>query len=280
MCEHLHGAKIVKREENEGFICPGDGKWPHEKSCGKYYQCTDGIVKVTGWCGPRMSFDADNQRCEMAYGINCKDGDRPDWVAPDGWMGTTRSTTTTTRRTRKTAATMSTAASDPSLTTVPDGALQENDECSFEGLKEDEGNCQRYFYCKENKVHKATCIDSKFFDIETLSCKDSKTLNCGDRPISNIAGNRCKSRPNGIYPNYDNGCSEFFHCNNQEEVKKGNCPSGLKFNSQTLRCDWPTNVYAPCGSKQNFGPGNAGTALNSLNLVFVVVSSALSTCLL
>ena len=30
-----------------------------------------------------MSFDPDNQRCEMSYGINCKDGDRPDWVPPD-----------------------------------------------------------------------------------------------------------------------------------------------------------------------------------------------------
>lgn len=29
-----------------------------------------------------MSFDVDNQRCEMALAINCKDGDRPDWKPP------------------------------------------------------------------------------------------------------------------------------------------------------------------------------------------------------
>lgn len=29
-----------------------------------------------------MSFDTDNQRCDMALAINCKDGDRPDWKPP------------------------------------------------------------------------------------------------------------------------------------------------------------------------------------------------------
>jgi hypothetical protein len=38
---------------------------------------------VNGWCGPSMSFDTDNQRCDMAIAINCKDGERPDWKAPD-----------------------------------------------------------------------------------------------------------------------------------------------------------------------------------------------------
>ena len=33
-----------------------------------------------------MSFDTDNQRCEMALAINCKDGERPEWKAPDGCM--------------------------------------------------------------------------------------------------------------------------------------------------------------------------------------------------
>lgn len=279
--EQLFAAKIVKRADNkEEFICPDDGKWPHETSCGKYYNCKDGIVMMTGWCGPKMSFDADNQRCEMAYGINCKDGDRPDWVAPDGWMGTTRSTTTTTRRTRKTQATQSTVASSD-LTTVPEGAMKENDDCSFEGLMPDKGNCERYFYCKNNKAHRATCIAQNYFDEETKMCKDSKSVQCGERPISNEVGNRCKSRPNGIYPNYSNGCSEFYHCNNQDEVKKGDCPKGLKFNSETLRCDWPANVLAPCGTKPNFSLGNSASSVNPFNFLFVLINTAfMSVCLL
>lgn len=36
----LSAAKIVKRQDKkEEFVCPADGKWPHESNCGKYYQC-------------------------------------------------------------------------------------------------------------------------------------------------------------------------------------------------------------------------------------------------
>jgi len=53
------------------------------------------------------------------------------------------------------------------------------------------------------KTRRAVCIDSTFFDVETLSCKDSSKVDCGGRPISNINGNRCKSRPNGSKPASD-----------------------------------------------------------------------------
>lgn len=280
LCEHIDCRKIKRQDKEQlEFICPSDGKWPHEKICGKYYQCRDGIVQLTGWCGPKMSFDADNQRCEMAYGINCKNGERPDWVPPEGWMGTTRSTTTTTRRTRKTVATTA-PSGEVKLTTLPEGAMKENDPCSFDGLMSDKGNCERYFYCKSGVAHRATCIEGTFFDEESKSCKDSSKVTCGERPLSNESDNRCKNRPNGIYPNYANGCSEFFHCNNQEEVKKGDCPKGLKFNSQTLRCDFPANVVAPCGTKPNFSLNGATTnsamsfaALIASNLVIAAVYS-------
>ena len=86
------------------FTCPSDGKWPDPVDCGKwvlyffkrykfqdfkkfstirFYTCQGGSASG-GWCGPGMSFDVENQRCEMALAINCKDGERPDWKAPDG----------------------------------------------------------------------------------------------------------------------------------------------------------------------------------------------------
>ena len=53
-----------------------------------------------------------------------------------------------------------------------------------------------------------------------------------------------------VYPNLENGCSDFYQCSNQKKTKSGECPQGLKFNLLTLRCDWPTNVPVPCGSKR------------------------------
>lgn len=55
----------------------------------------------------------------------------------------------------------------------------------------------------------------------------------------------------------ENGCSEFYQCTSQKKVKSGECPQGLKFNLLTLRCDWPSNVPVPCGTKLN----NAGSTV-------------------
>jgi hypothetical protein len=49
----------------------------------RYHTCQGASESTGGWCGPGMSFDTDNQRCDMALAINCKDGDRPDWKPPD-----------------------------------------------------------------------------------------------------------------------------------------------------------------------------------------------------
>lgn len=74
--------RLKLRQKRDAFVCPGDGKWPDETDCGKYHNC-QGSSETSGWCGPGMSFDTENQRCEMALAINCKDGDRPDWKPPD-----------------------------------------------------------------------------------------------------------------------------------------------------------------------------------------------------
>ncbi len=154
---------------------------------------------MTGWCGPKMAFDADNQRCEFSYSVKCENGERKDWVPPEGWMGTTRSTTTTTKRTRMTAISQSTTKADASdrVTGAAEGAMKENEACSFEGLVADKKNCERYFYCKDGLAHRATCIQGEFFDEESKSCKESGKVTCGERPLSSESDNRCKSRPNG-----------------------------------------------------------------------------------
>lgn len=127
--------------------------------------------------------------------------------------------------------------------------MKENDRCSFKGLVADKENCQSYFYCKDAEAKKALCNDRQLFDEETKSCKEFKTVYCGDRPVNDKGKDQCRSRPNGVYPNIENGCSEFYQCQSQKKVKSGECPQGLKFNMLTLRCDWPSNVPVPCGTK-------------------------------
>jgi hypothetical protein len=98
------------------------------------------------------------------------------------------------------------------------------------------------------------------FDEETKSCREYKSVYCGDRPVNDKDIDQCKSRPNGVYPNLENGCVEFYQCSNQKKVKSGECPNGLRFNLLTLRCDHPANVPAPCGLRPN--TNKASTASN------------------
>lgn len=127
--------------------------------------------------------------------------------------------------------------------------MKEGDKCSFKGFDTNKDDCQSYYYCKDNEVKKEQCPEKKLFDDESKSCKEFKVVYCGDRPVNDKDKDQCKSRPNGVYPNIENGCSDFYQCANSKKVKSGDCPSGLKFNMLTLRCDRPSNIPAPCGTK-------------------------------
>ena len=128
-----------------------------------------------------------------------------------------------------------------------------------------------YFYCKDNEIKRETCLDKQLFDEETKTCKDFKNVYCGERPVNDKGKDQCKSRPNGVYPNLENGCSEFYQCNNQRKVKSGECPTGLKFNLLTLRCDWPNNVPVPCGTKLPNSASSSASYLFKVKFLFVVI---------
>lgn len=117
----------------KGFTCPGDGKWPDPLDCGKFYTC-QGSSFTAGWCGPGMSFDHDNQRCEMALAINCRDGERPDFKAPDGWEGKTKPTTTKKVTTTRVFIT-TTERPDPN------NGMKEGVRCDFKEQQPDRENC-------------------------------------------------------------------------------------------------------------------------------------------
>lgn len=84
---------------------------------------------------------------------------------------------------------------------------------------------------------------------------------------------QCRSRSNGVYPNLENGCSDFYQCNNQKKVKTGECPQNLRFNILTLRCDRPANVPVPCGTKIAVSSANSFT--KSSLFIFVYINSIL-----
>lgn len=40
----------------------------------------------------------------------------------------------------------------------------------------------------------------------------------------------------------------FYQCINQVKIREASCPSILRFNSISGKCDNPINIIAPCGT--------------------------------
>jgi hypothetical protein len=55
------------------------------------------------------------------------------------------------------------------------------------------------------------------------------------------------TKSDGIYPDFEQGCSVFFHCLNKEKIREAKCPDSLKFNQISSRCDNPKDIMPPCG---------------------------------
>lgn len=268
---------LVKRDEGSKdtpkFECPEEGKWPDESDCERYFNCQGSMAPTKGWCGPGMSFDTDKGRCDMNSAVNCNDGDRPDWTPPDNWVGKAKATTTTTESPESDETNLADSKDQDVVSggTTAKPNLKENDRCGFKGLVPDLENCAGYFYCKSSLTKKTTCNDRQLFDEETKSCKEFNKVYCGDRPVNDKSGDVCRSKPNGVYPNLENGCSDFYQCNNGAKTKTGECQKGLKFNLMTLRCDYPQNVRVPCGSKIS-SSATTTTSMSSV-LSFLALSS-------
>ncbi|RNA17804.1 hypothetical protein BpHYR1_016202 [Brachionus plicatilis] len=127
--------------------------------------------------------------------------------------------------------------------------ISEGDMCYFKGSIADKDHCQGYFNCKGDVVKKMQCPDKKLFDEKSNTCKEFKDVICGNRSLSNSKKDLCSSRPNGSYPTFENGCAEFFKCENSKTVIKSDCPNGLKFNMISFKCDNASNIPPPCGTK-------------------------------
>lgn len=70
------------------------------------------------------------------------------------------------------------------------------------------------------------------------------------------------SKRDGIYPDIERACRIFYQCVSQQKVREATCPSSLKFNSLTGRCDTSANIMAPCGT-YNVALGTSGNSNNS-----------------
>ncbi|CAF3805804.1 unnamed protein product [Rotaria sp. Silwood1] len=265
---------LLNIQNNIGFICPKDGRWPHPADCEKFYTCNAGIG-VEAWCGNGMTYDVENRRCDLSKHIDCRYGERPKRILSSNFQTESITepiliTTIPNLLDNKIKIEKSSYQTIIKLTTIITNKLInnkifqlkndliENNPCKFQENKPDQYNCQSYFTCKDNLITRIQCPDKHLFDEYLRSCNDYRKVFCGNRPTDQSGNDPCLGQPNGWYADYGNQCRSYYLCTEQRKIKMDECPIGSKWNPQRLRCDDPRYIAAPCGYRRN----NSGSLLS------------------
>ncbi|CAF0734297.1 unnamed protein product [Adineta steineri] len=264
--------------DNNGFICPKDGRWPHPADCEKFYTCNAG-VGVEAWCGNGMTYDIDHGRCDLSKNIDCKNGERPNWILPSEWKTEHVTENIILKTTPRVNNDVIEIENEQERTTVipmklinrkmllPTNDIMENNPCNFQGNIPDPDECQSYFTCKDEITTRFQCPDKYLFDEDLLSCNDYRKVFCGNRPTNERGNDPCLGKSNGWYADYDHQCRLYYLCTDQRQTKTGECPVGSKWNLHRLQCDDPRYIAAPCGYRSH---NNASLLLFNYINVFLV----------
>ncbi|XP_031560317.1 chondroitin proteoglycan 2-like isoform X1 [Actinia tenebrosa] len=103
-------------------------------------------------------------------------------------------------------------------------------------------NCEGYITCFRGYMFYRECPGTLRFNPLTRRCDLPRNVKCAGAGGGTRGSGFCKKRANGDYKDVLN-CNDFIKCSNGYTYYF-DCPSDLRFNENTDRCDWPRNV--PC----------------------------------
>jgi len=199
----------------QAFQCPGDGFYPDNNSCDKYYDCYNGVAKEK-LCPDGLVFDyrqeASLERCEFPFLVPC-----------DG----------------------------PTQPPKPSGVCLRQNGLFWH---EDATVCDKYYECTGGVPVPKTCFIGGVFNPDTGVCdwetagtrtgcvKHRETVNgftCPEEAQPDLVGG--PGYYHKLYPDLDD-CRYFYTCHNGQNPVRNGCLIGTVFNDKTLTCDSPENV--------------------------------------
>jgi hypothetical protein len=118
-----------------------------------------------------------------------------------------------------------------------------------DGYFPDPQQCDAYVECKEGVPEKQLCPDGLMFNDQLTEfprypCSYPQEVNCGARARTQPAqGTEECPRQYGLFRagNGPDQCSSYMNCVGGK-ANINQCPEGLAFNAETIRCDWPDLV--------------------------------------
>ncbi|KZC07073.1 putative chitinase 3, partial [Dufourea novaeangliae] len=241
------------------FECPAAGsgsivRYPHECSCAKYYDCSEGnlVVKL---CPSNMLFDRTLLNCVQKQSADCVGKLLPNgcpsmgtielpheynchqyYMCVDGVQSVQNCKNGLNFDKVKGMCTWWNEVNCGERR----GTTPRPDSCSNWRKRKipDKEDCNRYYECVNGIVEHNKCLEGHCFNEIVESCDLPKNTNCcggGNHPECPTTDSSCKIR----YPHSD--CTMYYECRNGRKVPL-KCPHGLRYNEVKQMCDLPQNV--------------------------------------
>lgn len=95
-----------------------------------------------------------------------------------------------------------------------------------------ESGCKDFFLCLDGLLtHQGSCPQGKILNPENGNCQPSSLVTC-----SPFIDADCVRHPDGVYPDYDTGCSAYFVCLGGRRISTSYCPGSQLFDVATRKC--------------------------------------------
>lgn len=235
-----------------------DGKngslFPMFGTCRGYYICDNGNA-VVGSCDKNSRFDAKTLRCENADKVECTydilaeynkgetDSSEIDQSEVDDDAAEIIQIPSTTIE-------QSPSKDVPSSSSVNSLCLGKKN--GF--LLSKPGSCTEYYECKSKRPQLRQCQGSQHFSPSHHVCMKKSEANCSlDRNVQpperpTVTAGLCSDEKQDSLVPHRNDCGKFMLCSNMMFLVM-DCPTGLHFNSETRRCDYPKIAKCNIGKK-------------------------------
>ncbi|KAF2895990.1 hypothetical protein ILUMI_10190 [Ignelater luminosus] len=123
-----------------------------------------------------------------------------------------------------------------------------------------EFDCSRFYKCSHGVAREMDCPGDLYFNPDTNYCDWRFNVNCTNDDSSENHEGICppmgKETEDDIMLPHDSDCSKYFQCSHGK-VHEKDCPTGLYFNQNINRCDWPSNVN--CTTETSGENGSSGS---------------------
>ena len=111
-----------------------------------------------------------------------------------------------------------------------------------------ESGCRDFYLCLDGLLtHKGSCPQGKLLNPLTGNCQPSSQVTC-----SPVIDPDCNMHPDGIYPDYDTGCSAYFVCLGERRIATTYCPGNQLYDISTRKC-LPSS-FVVCREKSFISP--------------------------